>query len=99
EHFLLLDVAREDAGESAQRRIAALQLLARLTAGVVVGIGRKPLRRVREEVLVRLLGGVDACVELCRQILGRTHTRPAGLACDGPLPTGQRLGSWCSRYC
>jgi hypothetical protein len=31
--FLLFDVAREDAGESAQRRITALQLLARLTAG------------------------------------------------------------------
>src|SRR6185295_3325104 len=52
---------------------------------------------VREHVLVRLLDGVDAGGELAEN-LRRNHAWPAGFAFGRSRPTGQRLGSWCSRY-
>ena len=92
-----LDEVRDDAGQPAQRRVAFLEVLTGLAAGVVVLIGREALGGVREHELVRLLDGVDPRAELGDGV-GLAHAWPAGFALEPFGPTGQRLGSWCSRY-
>ena len=98
---LLLDVAREDAGEPAQRRVAAL-------AGTrgPGGRCRCPDREERPWEAYASMNSYASSMVSMRALSSASGLAPALTpgppACALPTarcPTGQRLGSWCSRYC
>ena len=96
----LLDVAREDAGEAAQRRVAA-------SSGTRAPGGRCrcPDRTESPWEAYASMNSYASSMMLMRElssatVFRRAHTPgPRASRCDRRCPTGQRLGSWCSRYC